>query len=545
MRGSVGRPAALGGGTQEPAVMGMRIPRAGSDEDAPMVSGARAEALAGYPSPVWPDGMVRVLRWSAHPEPVWEPVTPTDALRRPSPYVSLDTSPDGVTGDLVAYMPHPDPERLAAGHDPLGRQLVTPELFVELVRMHAPPHAPPEPWGDLTAPPAPPAPALLTAADGSSVIPSGRSVLLFGWYGGGKTWIAALAALEVARAGSHVAWIDAEMSVESVAGRLRALGVTDGEWLGRHVGYWNAGRLGASEAQAAAIAWLEERGPRRALVVVDSVSGLGGALNDAAEWREWHQAVSAPVTDRGWTPLLLDHMAKTRDRDTTPRSTARGSGDKMATVDVAIEVEGAPWNAVRQGTVTLRVAKDRHGDLPAAAGEVLATVRGEPLEGRQLALTVETEQRGATENDRLRAAVLEAVCEAGEIPSNTELRRAVREQLRGVRNADIDLVADDLDRGGQIRIRRGGAGRATTYAITSRGAAEAASPDLARPRPTSTGEVGRTTSNLAPGSGGPLRGRPVGRGGPGVDDEPIGDEAPGRGQTEQEMLDEWWDGADA
>lgn len=102
------------------------------------------------------------------------------------------------------------------------------------------------------------------------------------------------------------------------------------------------------------------------LVVVDSVpealSMAGLDENAATDVSRWFQLLPRPLARAGAMVLVVDHVTKaTENRGRW----ARGSGAKLAAIDgAAYTLETVePFSRQRSGISTLRVGKDRHGQV--------------------------------------------------------------------------------------------------------------------------------------------------------------------------------------
>lgn len=230
----------------------------------------------------------------------------------------------------------------------------------------------------------PPGSALLAydladAASGPSIMPVILGLLyprtvntLAAEPGVGKSWIAAAAAAETVARGCDVIILDHEDSPATWAARLRGLGVGD-EAFTDHVMYLRP----MGPLDDADLAWLVRLveslgGP---LVIVDSqpeALALAGLDEDSAvDVTRWNQSLPRPLAHAGATVLVVDHLAKGKERGRW----ARGSGAKLAVVDgAALGLEVVePFSRDRSGSAQITISKDRHGAL-GGVGEAVATV---------------------------------------------------------------------------------------------------------------------------------------------------------------------------
>ncbi len=213
----------------------------------------------------------------------------------------------------------------------------------------------------------------------------------------GKTWIGIKAALEVLKHGGRVLWWDFEDKPDTLYRRVEALGEL-GLIKGPNVAFVDYSLqelddLGAAtKGLANAIEWLAEAG-QYSLVVIDAAES-SGAPSDGSPVTEWFKTMIDPFQRRTRSVgvLLLDHVPKRRqDR---PRG-AIGSQHKLARVDgAAFGLSGRPWTKTEDGVMTLRLEKDRPGDVPGHMGSRVATITGRTVDGR-LTITIDP----PTDND--------------------------------------------------------------------------------------------------------------------------------------------------
>jgi hypothetical protein len=210
-------------------------------------------------------------------------------------------------------------------------------------------------------PPAPP--AILRAADEGegALLYAGMRHLLFGETEALKSWIAAAAAAELARAGRSTLWIDTDgMGKAALVERLGLLGLSD-EQIRGHVLYVAPDVPMDEEAAAVVISCLEERDI--ALVVIDAhdpaleLQGLDP--NSTADVQRFARVVVDIFHRRGVATLVPDHVARGGDgRD--PIASQR----KVSGFDVAIRarVDGEPMTrSAPAARVELFGRKDRPG----------------------------------------------------------------------------------------------------------------------------------------------------------------------------------------
>ena len=242
-----------------------------------------------------------------------------------------------------------------------------------------------------------PVATLLCRSDGTCLLYPGAVHAISGEPGGGKSWVAQVAVVQVVSDGGRALILDYEDTPARIAGRLLALGLEPSA-LGS-VAYLNvSGPIGPT-----GFAWLEElvRHDGVGLVVIDSVAeslaAEGLSENDSVEVAAWTQKLPRLLARAGATVLVVDHVAK--DAATRGRW-PRGSGAKLAAIDGAAYVlqPRVPFSRMSSGMADLVVAKDRHG----AVGQVGATVASVAfeVEGGSLAriVLISPDTKGSARN---------------------------------------------------------------------------------------------------------------------------------------------------
>ena len=221
----------------------------------------------------------------------------------------------------------------------------------------------------------PAADPLFTRDDGHVVFPRGQRIILFGDPGGGKSWIALMAAHEVVMAGGLVIWLDWESPPWRTAARawvLDLIPTIESTGLFRfYLADLFTKNEDAMEYVCLRITAFVEAG-LPALVVVDSASaaGIPRDSGDAMDQR-WNVLVGQWARAKA-TAVIIDHQPK--GGDTRGRGPV-GSGDKLAQADIGFVVSGTCWTPTADGSITMTVSKDRDG-LVGAKGERIATIAG-------------------------------------------------------------------------------------------------------------------------------------------------------------------------
>ena len=209
-------------------------------------------------------------------------------------------------------------------------------------------------------------PALWTRDDGETILYKGCLNWIAGMWASGKSWVGLMASFNAERT---IYW-DFEDKPQTMGERAKVLGklpqVTDAESF-RYVAGPNL--TDDENAFRAAVEWLDD-----GLLVIDT-AGSAGCPMDGADVRPWILKHVKPWRENNATVVVLDHLPKSSERDPGPI----GSQHKSAASDGAVlSIPGRScWNAKdRAGRISIFLEKDRHGQLPAVANEVVATVEG-------------------------------------------------------------------------------------------------------------------------------------------------------------------------
>lgn len=312
---------------------------------------------------------------------------------------------------------------------------------------------------DPTAP-REPVEAVLTRADGATIIAAGRTTWLAGLPGCGKSWIALLAIVDWCSRGRRALFVDGEMTWDRIGERLAILpghrAAMDGL-----LGY-----VVASEIQNRTpdlIGWVNGD-DQPGLVIIDSARATG-APADGSNVEPWIAEMIEPYRAAGCGVIVIDHVPKREhDRPAGPI----GSQAKLAMADAALRVTGKAWSRVSDGRVRLVIEKDRDGDLPGTVGTTIATIAGtwrDTDDGSAFDLTVgeasaSDELLGNEQADAVKDAILTAVWKA--MPAGltkTEAKAAVKGARHNVKYAALAALVED----GELLEERDG--RAERYTI--------------------------------------------------------------------------------
>lgn len=206
-----------------------------------------------------------------------------------------------------------------------------------------------------------PTPTVLAVQGAAALFYAGRTNLIFGESGAGKTWVALLAVREALAEGRGAVYVDLEDTPEGLVSRLRLLGCTDDQ-LARHLVYIQPEVPWGATAQAALARIIDDRDV--ALVVLDStgeaMAADGVKGNDDDDVARWFTACPKYLARRGPAVVIIDHIPK-NDQD-APLSPI-GSQRKKAAIDGAAYRIDAPKppSKDREGLLVATTSKDRHG----------------------------------------------------------------------------------------------------------------------------------------------------------------------------------------
>ena len=302
----------------------------------------------------------------------------------------------------------------------------------------------------------PPRPELLHLADGDALLYRGRVNTLFGESGGGKSWIAMLAAAQVIADGGRALYIDFEDYAPAVLNRMIALGCDRDAltWRFRYVNPVAPWNLDAAEYLAELI-----RTDACDLVVIDST---GEALaNDAVkdqddEVARWFRKVPRYLADLGPAVLLIDHVPKNVEGHA--KGPIGSQRKKAAVSGIALELQTkvSPARGV-EGHLAIVCQKDRGGAYQ--SGKVLANITVKPSFDRPDGVDIVIDRRTGPERPTTNMARISEFLEL-EGPSSA---RQIREAL-GLSGGNVKAAISALVDGEFVRAEpRSGRGGGVTF----------------------------------------------------------------------------------
>lgn len=209
---------------------------------------------------------------------------------------------------------------------------------------------------------------ILTRIDGKSLIYGGKVHSFYGESESGKSWVAQIATAELLKSDKKVIYIDFESDPQDIVKRLKALGVSRANLLHYFTYIRPEGVREVSDPYWQAILQPD----CASMVVIDGVTEsltmFGGETVDNDAITRWMRNFPRTVANKsGAAVILIDHITKNSE---TRGRFAIGGQAKLATIDGAaylvepIEV----LSPGRVGSLTIRVTKDRPGDIRRNAG---------------------------------------------------------------------------------------------------------------------------------------------------------------------------------
>ena len=304
-----------------------------------------------------------------------------------------------------------------------------------------------------------PLPALLTRTDDDeTLLYAGKVNTIYGPPGSGKTWAALIAAHTALEEGANVLWCDYEDDEKTFLRRSLILAF-DPRNFKAEFAFISAGMADDPLAVQQAREFLNN-GVNTGLVVIDS-AGASGVPSDGADINWWWSKHVEPFTADGHGVLIIDHVPKsTVDRPRGPI----GSQAKLARITgSALAVSGVAWTKRMPGRIFLTNHKDRGGDLPAAAGKVVAVIEGSYNQYGGFKYEIVAPDDRSDKED-IGEQILRVVADAGD--AGIQSLRKMRELIAGG-NGLIDITTDNLVQCGALL--KVSAGRSYCFTITDVG----------------------------------------------------------------------------
>lgn len=195
--------------------------------------------------------------------------------------------------------------------------------------------------------------------DGQHGIYPGRLHVFYGESSSLKTWTALVAVTQVLHRGGTVVWIDMEDTPQTVANRLRLLGVEPQEVARCHY-LRPEGKFGAEDATNVVSTYAPN------LVVIDSMSEVLALLG--ADGYVSQQVADVHRTIRGFTDngaaavLIIDHVTKAHTNATRGPI---GSERKLSGIDGTAYAFTLidPFGVGKEGSARIKLDKDRVGTV--------------------------------------------------------------------------------------------------------------------------------------------------------------------------------------
>ncbi len=219
----------------------------------------------------------------------------------------------------------------------------------------------------------PPTTGLLYRSDGIGLFYPHRVHWIHGESESGKSWVAQIAAVEVIEAGGRVLYADFESTPDEIVSRLLLLGASP-EHVAERFSYVQP--MLSSDREP--VAFSDLLAVPYAFAVIDGVTealGLYGASSiDGDDVTAWGRKLPRRIArETGAGVACIDHVTKSEDGR---GRFAIGSQAKLSLLDgAAYTVEPKDVAPGQAGTLILRVAKDRAGQVRANSGSFRAADR--------------------------------------------------------------------------------------------------------------------------------------------------------------------------
>ena len=276
-----------------------------------------------------------------------------------------------------------------------------------------------------------PHPTTVTRDDGRAVIYADAVVWISGEADCGKSWVGLHAALTAAAAGTRALYWDLENQPRMAGERATLLGhartMTDSSTFRYVHGETILHDYGDGEQAErndwwAAVDWAE-------LVVIDTAASLG-CPDDGGDIRPWIKEYVTPFRDAGATVVVLDHLAKPAQGQTSSAHRGpKGNERKRSASDQSIVIPSqSVWNREHGGAIVLTNNKDRHGWLGVPRHKPFATYRGTWRDGAfSMEITAPTDDDTAPERDTvIEKRIIARLAAEGQITGIRDLKEAAK-----------------------------------------------------------------------------------------------------------------------
>jgi AAA domain len=231
-----------------------------------------------------------------------------------------------------------------------------------------------------------PQPTIMPRSDGRALLYPGKTHTIVAEPGAGKSWLAAKVAVDEARKGQRVLYIDFEDDAKGYKWRCVKLDASD-DLFSEHLYYK---RYDAMYNFAAFHAWVMQmiEAFEFSVVVWDglaqSQANAGIEENSNSESSAFISRFIRPMALAGPAVLVLDHVGKASTAPGMPAPRyARGASSKLGDV-TGVQYflrKVQAFNRETPGTGELIVSKDRPGGVAAPDGEVVAQIVYTPHDG--------------------------------------------------------------------------------------------------------------------------------------------------------------------
>lgn len=309
-----------------------------------------------------------ILAWAVAQADHADAATTIERAEEHAPTVNLNdyaTAPAAAPAEAAQHTATPAPATAAAS--PLDR-ILDPDTAQDAP---TPSWRPLDLTGILDGTYQRPEPTIMARTDGPALFYPGKVHTVYGESESGKSWVAQHATVDVLNADGRVLYIDFESDAPDVTGRLTALGAQHDQLLSTAFAYVRPEASPHTFAEAPEFQQLLAQAWD--LTILDGVTealGLAGKSSlDNDEITAWMRDIPRRIARHtGAAVILVDHVVKaTEGRGRFPL----GGQAKMAAIDgTGYLIEPVTALGVGlDGTLTIRVTKDRPGAVRAHAGD--------------------------------------------------------------------------------------------------------------------------------------------------------------------------------